>query len=101
MKTFKRIILTEDDLKDVELIVNALGEHNLANNILVVRDGAEVPDYLYRRGAFVQESGGNPAAILLDLNIRFVSQNLSKPPKGIGVFRALVNEPPPECILKP
>ena len=69
MKTFKRILLAEDDPKDVELTVNALGEHNLANDILIVRDGAEALDYLYRRGAFAQEPNGNPVVILLDLKM--------------------------------
>ena len=69
MKTFKRILLAEDDPKDVELTVNALNEHNLANDILVVRDGAEALDYLYRRGAFAQEPDGNPIIILLDLKM--------------------------------
>jgi len=52
MKTYKRILLVEDDQKDVELTVNALGEHNLANDIFVARDGVEALDYLYRRGAY-------------------------------------------------
>ena len=69
MKTFKRILLAEDDPKDVELTVSALSEHNLANDILVVRDGAEALDYLYRRGAFAQHPGGNPVVILLDLKM--------------------------------
>jgi len=69
MKTFKRILLAEDDLKDVELTVNALNEHNLANDILIARDGAEALDYLYRRGAFAQEPEGNPIVILLDLKM--------------------------------
>jgi CheY-like chemotaxis protein len=69
MKTYKRILLAEDDPKDIELMVNALNEYNLANDILVVRDGVEALDYLYRRGSFAQEPPGNPIVILLDLKM--------------------------------
>ena len=69
MKTFKRILLAEDDPRDVELTINALGEHNLADDIMVVRDGTEVLDYLYRRNAFAQEPDGNPLVILMDLKM--------------------------------
>jgi len=84
MKTFKRILLAEDDLKDVELTINALNEHNLANDILVVRDGAEALDYLYRRGAFAQEPDGNPIVILLDLKMPKVD--------GIQVLRQIKSD---------
>lgn len=69
MKTFKRILLAEDDPKDVELMINALNEYNLANDILVVRDGVEALDYLYRRESFAKEPSGNPIVILLDLKM--------------------------------
>ncbi len=69
MKTLKRILLAEDDPSDIELTLNALSEYNLANDIFIVRDGAEALDYLYRRGNFVKEPGGNPIVILLDLKM--------------------------------
>ena len=69
MKTYKRILLAEDDPKDVELTISALSEHGLANDIFVARDGAEALDYLYRRGEFSQEPEGNPIVILLDLKM--------------------------------
>ena len=69
MSTLKRILLAEDDPKDIELTIDALSEYNLANDILVVRDGSEALDYLYRRGAFAQEPVGNPVVILLDLKM--------------------------------
>jgi CheY-like chemotaxis protein len=65
----KRILLVEDDPKDIELTLTALGEHRLANEIEVVRDGVEALDYLYRRGAFAQRSEGNPVVILLDIKM--------------------------------
>lgn len=48
----KRILLAEDNPKDIELALEALEEHNLANDVVVVRNGAEALDYLYRRGEF-------------------------------------------------
>ena len=69
MKPFKRILLAEDDPKDVELTISALSDHNLANDTMVVRDGVEALDYLYRRERFMQEPEGNPVVILLDLKM--------------------------------
>jgi CheY-like chemotaxis protein len=69
MQTIKRILLVEDDPKDIELTLNALSENNLANEIVVARDGVEALDYLYRRGSFAQRPQGNPVVILLDLKM--------------------------------
>lgn len=41
-----RILLAEDSEKDVELTLEALDEHHLANEVIVIRDGAEALDYL-------------------------------------------------------
>jgi CheY-like chemotaxis protein len=69
MKNLKRILLVEDDPKDIELTIAALSEHNLANEIAVARDGVEAMDYLYRRGSFAQRPADNPAVIMLDLKM--------------------------------
>jgi len=69
MGNLKRILLVEDSLKDVELTLDALGEHNLANQVTVVRDGAEALDYLYRRGEFADNTDGLPVLVLLDLKM--------------------------------
>lgn len=65
----KRILLVEDDPKDVELTLEALSQHNLANEVVVVRDGAEALDYLHRNGKFSMRTEGNPAVVLLDLKL--------------------------------
>lgn len=65
----KDILLADDSGKDVELILTALQQHNIANRVVVVRDGAEALEYLYREGEFAQRRGGNPAVILLDLKM--------------------------------
>jgi len=69
MTTLKRILLAEDNSKDVELTLMALEEHHLANEVIVVSDGAEALDYLYRRGKFALRDDTNPAVVLLDLKM--------------------------------
>ncbi len=69
MNDFKRILLVEDDPKDIELTLTALSEHNLANIVSVARDGVEALDYLHRRGDFAQRPVGNPVVIMLDLKM--------------------------------
>ena len=65
----KRILLAEDSANDVELTLAALGEHNLANEVIVVRDGAEAWDYLTCQGQFAGRAAGNPAVVLLDIKM--------------------------------
>ncbi len=65
----RRILLVEDDPKDVELTLTALEEYNLANEVVVARDGAEALDYLYCRGTFADRPRDNPAVLLLDLKL--------------------------------
>jgi CheY-like chemotaxis protein len=147
--SLKRILLVEDDPKDIELTVNALEENHLANNITIAHDGVEALDYLHRRKAFENRPPGNPVVILLDLkmprmdgiqvltqikaddNLRTIpvviltssreSQDLEacyrlgvnayvvKPVKfadfveavkEVGMFWALINEPPPNNAVQ-
>jgi CheY-like chemotaxis protein len=81
MKELGRILLAEDSAADVELTLAALAEHNLANEVVVVRDGAEALDYLLRRGAHANRTTGLPAVVLLDLKMPKVD--------GLEVLRAL------------
>jgi CheY-like chemotaxis protein len=69
MSELGRILIVEDDPKDVELTLTALEEYNLANEVVVTRDGEEALDYLYCRGNFKMRSGDNPAVLLLDLKL--------------------------------
>jgi CheY-like chemotaxis protein len=69
MTELKRMLLAEDNEHDVELTLSALSEYRLANEVVVVRDGAEALDYLYRRGKYQQREEGNPVVVLLDLKM--------------------------------
>ena len=69
MNKLGRILMVEDDSKDVELTLTALEEYNLANEVIVTRDGEQALDYLYCRGEYKTRSSGNPAVMLLDLKL--------------------------------
>ena len=65
----KPILLVEDDKRDLELTLVALERSQLANEVIVVRDGAQALDYLLREGDFRMREEGNPAVVLLDLKL--------------------------------
>ena len=81
----KRILLAEDNANDVELTLAALRGHGIANQIVVVRDGAEALDYLYRRGAYASRSAEQPGVVLLDLKMPKVD--------GLEVLRTVKADP--------
>jgi DNA-binding response OmpR family regulator len=84
MNKLGRILLVEDDPKDVELTLTALEEYNLANEVIVARDGEEALEYLYSRGKFKTRSSDNPAVVLLDLKLRKVD--------GLEVLKQIKSE---------
>jgi CheY-like chemotaxis protein len=150
VQSLKRILLVEDDVHDVELTLEALAEHNLANEVVVASDGREALDYLYHLGNYAGRTNGNPVVLLLDLKMPKIdgmevlrtikgdetmkmlpivvltssreSRDLEecyrlgvnayvvKPVKfpdfldavrKLGVFWALINEPPPQLTTRP
>ena len=145
----RSILLVEDDPKDLELTLTALEEYNLANEVVVARDGAEALNYMYCRGEFADRPNDNPAVLLLDLKLPRVDglevlqqiksdENLRMVPvvvltssreekdlvtsyklgvnayvvkpvdfhefvdavKELGMFWAIINEPPPGSVTK-
>jgi CheY-like chemotaxis protein len=64
-----RILMVEDDPKDVELTLTAFEDTNLANEVVVVRDGEEALHYLNCQNEYAERSSGNPAVMLLDLKL--------------------------------
>src|SRR5574341_2240327 len=85
MPNLKRILLVEDNPKDVELTMAALEEHNLANEVVVAHDGEEALDYLYRRGDFKLRGPENPAVVLLDIKMPKID--------GLEVLRKIKSDP--------
>lgn len=69
MADLKPILLVEDNPRDLELTLVALGRGQLANDVVVVRDGEEALDYLLCTGPFVDRPAGHPAVVLLDLKL--------------------------------
>jgi len=65
----KPILLVEDNPHDLELTLVALERSQLANDVIVMRDGAEALDYLLRQGDYASRADGNPAVLLLDLKL--------------------------------
>jgi CheY-like chemotaxis protein len=149
MTTLARILIVEDDPNDLELTLTALADHNLANEVVIARDGQQALDYLFRRGEFAARAVDNPAVMLLDLKLPKVSglevlqeiksdEHLKMIPvvvltssheekdmlrsyslgvnayvvkpvdfhefvnavKELGVFWAVINEPPPGSVKK-
>src|SRR5438094_10652081 len=65
----EKILLVEDNPKDLELALTALEDSNLANEVAVARDGVEALDYLCRQGAFAARQHTLPVVGLLDLKL--------------------------------
>jgi CheY-like chemotaxis protein len=65
----KPILLVEDNPNDLELTLIALEKSQLANEVIIARDGAEALDYLLQRGEHGARMQGNPAVVLLDLKL--------------------------------
>lgn len=68
-RVLKRILLAEDDPRDVTLTLAALRVHRLDGDVDVVSDGEAVLDYLFRRGAYAARPEGLPLLVLLDLKM--------------------------------
>ncbi len=66
----KFILLVEDNPDDELLTLRALRTGQVANDIVVTRDGAEALDFLFATGPYAErEKPGLPELILLDLKL--------------------------------
>jgi CheY-like chemotaxis protein len=85
LRLVRDILMAEDCANDAELTIGALAEFNLANRVVLVRNGAEALDYLHRRGRFTGRDGLNPIFLLLDLKMPKVN--------GLEVLRQMKESP--------
>ena len=66
----KIILLVEDNPDDEALTLRALKKNNVANEVIVARDGVEALDYLFGKGAYEgRDTTIQPQLILLDLKL--------------------------------
>jgi len=76
------ILIVEDNPRDAELTMRALKKNNLANNVIIVEDGAEALDFFFCRGKYKTRSILiPPKVVLLDLKLPKVS--------GLEVLKAV------------
>lgn len=90
MADLKPILLVEDNPNDVELTLAALEKSQLANEIVICRDGAEALDFLYRRGSYEGRPVRDPAVVLLDLKLPKLD--------GLEVLEAVKSDPEMRAI---
>jgi CheY-like chemotaxis protein len=69
MMSMRPILLVEDNPADVELTMAALKRSQIANEIVVARDGVQALDYVFSQGKHADRNPGPPAVILLDLKL--------------------------------
>ncbi len=69
MPELRPILLVEDSPKDLELTLAALEKCQLANPLVVARDGEEALNYLYGKGPYEGRSNRDPTVVLLDLKL--------------------------------
>jgi two-component system response regulator len=79
------ILLVEDNPNDELLALHAFKRQKIANDVHVVRDGAEALEYIFCTGAYAERTIENPKVILLDLKLPKVD--------GIEVLRQIRNDP--------
>ena len=85
MAELKPILLVEDNPKDLELTLAAFEEAQLANDILVARDGAEALAYLLPADGPPPTGIKRPAVIILDIKLPKID--------GIEVLQRIKSDP--------
>ena len=65
----KNVLLVDDSVNDVTLIKAALEDAHFGNDIVVVENGEEAIDFLYKRGRFAHYTGDEPVFVLLDIKM--------------------------------
>lgn len=69
MVELKKVILVDDNPRDVELTLEALSENNLINRVVVLKDGVEALEYFKYEGKYANRERELPAVVLLDIKM--------------------------------
>ena len=87
----KTILLVEDNPADVTLTIRAMKRANIANEMIVARDGAEALDYLFGANQYAgRDKNEVPVIVLLDLKLPKID--------GIEVLRQIRSNPITELL---
>lgn len=78
------VLLVEDNADDEALMLRSLNKINVANDVVVARDGAEAMDQLFGTGEFADRGPLQPTVVLLDLKLPKVD--------GLEVLEAIRND---------
>ena len=82
----RTILLVEDNPNDEALALRALKKCGVSHRVIVVRDGRECLDYLFREGSHqARRETDVPCVVLLDLNLPKIG--------GLDVLRAVRADP--------
>lgn len=86
------ILLAEDSLHDAELTIRELKKHNMANNLVHVKDGEEALDFVFGRGKYSERKDAIhfPKVILLDIQMPKVN--------GMEVLKEIKSDPRTQTI---
>ncbi|HEV7779810.1 MAG TPA: response regulator [Chitinophagaceae bacterium] len=86
------ILLVEDSNADAQLAIRELKKHNMANNLVHVKNGAEALDFIFATGEYAVTRGINypPKVILLDIQMPKVN--------GIEVLERIKADPRTKAI---
>ena len=86
-----RILMVEDNQDDEILILRELKKQNVANQITVVRDGAEALDYLFCTGSYADRDPNElPTVVMLDLKLPKID--------GLEVLRRIRADERTKCV---
>ncbi len=82
----KEILLVEDNPDDEALTLRAFRKSNIANDVVIARDGVEALDYIFGTGTWQgRDPCVTPAVVLLDLKLPRVD--------GMEVLRRIRSDP--------
>lgn len=85
------ILIVEDNPNDAEMALRALKKNNLTNNVLVVEDGEEALNFIFRNGKYSERiKEAIPRVILLDLKLPKVN--------GLEVLKEIKSNPETKVI---